>query len=87
MNDPHTGDKKEQQEQKDGKHVKGSYSFKEADGTVRVVEYVAGPHSGFNAVVKRIGHAQHPAHYGPGGSGGYGGATSYVGTTHFGYQY
>lgn len=71
--------------------MKGSYSFKEADGTIRVVEYVSGPHIGFNAVVKRIGHAHHPQHYGKhgghGGDGGYGGAQSHVGTTHFGYHY
>lgn len=63
--------------------------MKEADGTLRVVEYVSGPHSGFNAIVKRIGHAQHPAHYGHHGHGGHHhggvGGTSYVGVTHYGY--
>lgn len=90
MHDPHTGDIKEQHEQRDGHHVKGSYSFKEADGTVRVVEYEAGPHSGFNAVVKRLGHAHHPQHYGHhGGHGGHGhgDAYSHVGATHYGYHY
>lgn len=91
VHDPHTGDKKEQYEDRDGHHVKGSYSFKEADGTIRVVDYVAAPHGGFNAIVKRIGHAQHPQHYGHGHHGGYdgqgGGAYSHVGTTHFGYHY
>lgn len=70
--------------------MKGSYTFKEADGTVRVVDYIAGPHGGFNAVVKRIGHAYHPQHYGNkyGGYDGHsGGAYSHVGTTHFGYHY
>lgn len=81
VHDSHTGDKKEQHEHKDGDHVKGSYSFKEADGTVRVVEYEAGPHSGFNAVVKRLGHAHHPQKH------GHGDAYSHVGTTHYGYHY
>ncbi|CRL05510.1 CLUMA_CG018086, isoform A [Clunio marinus] len=36
----------------------------EADGTKRVVKYTSDKKSGFNAVVEKIGHAQHPAHYG-----------------------
>lgn len=69
VHDPYTGDNKQQHEIRHGDVVKGAYSFKEADGTTRVVEYEAGPHSGFNAVVRRIGHARHPAVYG--GAGGY----------------
>ncbi|EDS38713.1 adult cuticle protein [Culex quinquefasciatus] len=38
----------------------GGYMLKEADGTTRVVEYTADDHNGFNAVVKKIGHAHHP---------------------------
>lgn len=38
--------------------------LKEADGTTRVVEYTADKHNGFNAIVKRIGHAEHPHVYG-----------------------
>ncbi|XP_045485688.1 cuticle protein 8-like [Pieris rapae] len=49
--DPHTGDDKEQQEVRDGDVVKGSYSFHEADGSIRTVEYSADDHNGFNAVV------------------------------------
>uniref|UniRef100_A0A2H1WU56 SFRICE_037196 n=1 Tax=Spodoptera frugiperda TaxID=7108 RepID=A0A2H1WU56_SPOFR len=49
--DSHTGDNKSQQESRDGDVVKGSYSFHEADGSVRTVEYSADDHSGFNAVV------------------------------------
>ncbi|XP_050342899.1 cuticle protein-like [Nymphalis io] len=49
--DGHTGDNKQQQEVRDGDIVKGSYSFQEADGSVRTVEYSADDHSGFNAVV------------------------------------
>ncbi|GAB0091932.1 histidine-rich glycoprotein [Sergentomyia squamirostris] len=62
VKDFHTGDNKEAWEHSDGHVVKGAYSFHEADGTKRVVEYTADPHTGFNAVVKRIGHADHP-HY------------------------
>lgn len=34
--------------------------LKEADGTTRVVEYTSDDHNGFNAVVKKFGHATHP---------------------------
>lgn len=99
MYDPHTGDKKEQHEVRNGHALKGLYTFKEADGTTRVVEYVSDPHKGFNAVVKRIGKAHHPQHYkvygddgkvshgGSGHHGGEGGAYSHVGVTHFGYNH
>ncbi|KAG8236743.1 hypothetical protein J437_LFUL016998 [Ladona fulva] len=60
VNDPHTGDIKNQWEERDGDVVKGSYSLHEADGTVRTVEYTADKHNGFNAVVKRTGKATHP---------------------------
>lgn len=60
MNDPHTGDVKSQYEERDGDVVKGSYSVNEPDGTIRIVEYTADPHNGFNAVVKKIGKAVHP---------------------------
>ncbi|KAM7357616.1 uncharacterized protein ACRADG_002893 [Cochliomyia hominivorax] len=63
VKDLKTGDIKNQWEQRDGDHVKGSYSLKEADGTTRVVEYTADDHHGFNAVVKKIGHAVHPVVY------------------------
>ncbi|XP_057658229.1 cuticle protein 21-like [Diorhabda carinulata] len=51
VEDPHTGDVKNQQESRDGDVVKGSYSLVEADGTKRIVEYTADAHNGFNAVV------------------------------------
>jgi hypothetical protein len=54
VNDPHTGDHKSQQETRDGDVVKGSYSFVEADGSVRTVEYTADDHNGFNAVVHKV---------------------------------
>ncbi|KAK0087732.1 hypothetical protein PV325_000203 [Microctonus aethiopoides] len=61
VNDPYTGDVKSQHEVREGDVVKGSYSLNEPDGTIRVVDYTADPHNGFNAVVKKIGHAVHPA--------------------------
>ncbi|XP_026740006.1 cuticle protein 19-like [Trichoplusia ni] len=69
--DPHTGDHKTQWESRDGDVVKGAYSLAEPDGTTRIVEYTADKHNGFNAVVKRIGHAQHPQHYSAHGGSGY----------------
>lgn len=69
VHDPHTGDEKQHVEERDGDHVKGSYSLKEADGTTRVVEYEADKHNGFNAIVHKVGHASHPS----GGHGGGGG--------------
>ncbi|XP_018323699.1 cuticle protein 7-like [Agrilus planipennis] len=88
VNDPHTKDHKSQHEESDGHVVKGSYSLHEPDGTERIVEYVAGPHTGFQAVVKRIGHAHHPEHYGHHGGHheGYDGAESHVGITHWGHH-
>ncbi|XP_075970781.1 cuticle protein 19-like [Anticarsia gemmatalis] len=64
VSDPHTGDHKTQWETRDGDVVKGAYSLAEPDGTTRIVEYTADKIHGFRAVVKRIGHAQHPQpHY------------------------
>ncbi|XP_022903303.1 adult-specific cuticular protein ACP-20-like [Onthophagus taurus] len=63
VQDKHTGDNKQQQEQRQGDKVTGSYSFLEADGTRRIVHYEADDHNGFNARVERVGHAQHPQHY------------------------
>ncbi|CAH0559097.1 unnamed protein product [Brassicogethes aeneus] len=92
VHDPHTHDIKSQHEHRDGHKVNGGYTLKEADGTTRIVEYIGDHHNGFQAIVKRIGHAQHPAHYGHGhgdhghGHGGVGG-TSWVGVTHYGYKH
>uniref|UniRef100_A0A2H1VFG1 SFRICE_020156 n=1 Tax=Spodoptera frugiperda TaxID=7108 RepID=A0A2H1VFG1_SPOFR len=65
VEDPHTGDKKSQHESRDGDVVKGVYSLHEPDGTVRIVEYHADKKTGFNANVKREGHAKHivPEHH------------------------
>lgn len=88
MSDPHTGDKKQQHEQRDGHVVKGGYSLKEADGTTRIVEYHADPKNGFSAVVKRVGTAIHPQVYKTGdgkyAGAGHGHAYSHVGITHYG---
>ncbi|XP_070493042.1 cuticle protein 19-like [Chironomus tepperi] len=63
VKDPHTGDHKSQWEIRDGDVVKGEYTLDEADGTKRIVSYEANDKTGFNAVVKKIGHAVHPEHY------------------------
>lgn len=60
VNDPITKDNKAQWETRDGDAVKGSYSLVEPDGTLRVVDYAANDHTGFNAVVKKIGPNVHP---------------------------
>ncbi|KAG8225479.1 hypothetical protein J437_LFUL004480 [Ladona fulva] len=68
---PHTGDVKNQWEERDGDVVKGSYSVNDSDGTIRQVDYTADKYNGFNAVVKKLGKAVHPntlSHY----SGAYG---------------
>ncbi|XP_063361311.1 cuticle protein 8-like [Cydia amplana] len=59
--DGHTGDNKSQQETRDGDVVKGSYSFHEADGSIRTVEYTADDHNGFNAVVHNTAPTNAPA--------------------------
>ncbi|XP_063379442.1 cuticle protein-like [Cydia fagiglandana] len=59
--DGHTGDNKSQQETRDGDVVKGSYSFHEADGSIRTVEYSADDHHGFNAVVHNTAPTHAPA--------------------------
>ncbi|XP_055376233.1 histidine-rich glycoprotein-like [Condylostylus longicornis] len=67
VKDSHTGDHKNQWEHRDGDHVKGAYELHEADGTKRIVEYTSDKHNGFNAIVKRVGHAHHPeGHHGHG---------------------
>lgn len=93
MSDPHTGDHKQHYEERDGDVVKGAYSLKEADGTTRIVEYQAGPKTGFTAVVKRVGTAIHPQVYGKGddgkhhGGAGHGHAYSRVDVTQYAPNY
>jgi len=64
VKDPKTKDHHSQWEHRDGDKVTGEYTLDEADGTKRVVKYSSDKHSGFQAHVERIGHANHPAHYG-----------------------
>ncbi|KAJ9586566.1 hypothetical protein L9F63_028391 [Diploptera punctata] len=61
VHDAHTGDVKEQSEQREGDSVQGHYSLVQPDGTTRTVHYTADPHNGFNAHVEYSGHAAHPA--------------------------
>ncbi|XP_077272906.1 cuticular protein 1 [Temnothorax americanus] len=53
VHDSLTGDAKSQQETRDGDLVQGSYSLLEADGTRRIVDYIADSVNGFNAVVRK----------------------------------
>ena len=48
-----SGDSKTQEETRVGDVVRGSYSMIEADGSRRIVSYVADPINGFNAVVQK----------------------------------
>ncbi|XP_014246576.1 cuticle protein 7-like [Cimex lectularius] len=59
VHDEHKGDVKSHHETREGDKVKGFYMLKEADGTVREVYYTADHKNGFNAEVKRVGHAVH----------------------------
>lgn len=63
VNDPNTGDVKQQQESRVNDVVQGSYSLVEPDGHRRIVHYTADDHNGFNAVVQREGTVhQTPVH-------------------------
>lgn len=53
VHDEHTGDIKEQKEQREGDKVVGFYTLVEPDGHKRIVHYQADKHSGFNAQVTR----------------------------------
>jgi hypothetical protein len=72
VKDPITHDHKSQWEIRDGDVVKGEYTLDESDGTTRVVSYEASDKTGFNAIVKKIGHAHHSGAFG-GQQGGFGG--------------
>lgn len=54
VRDFHTGDIKSQEEERHGDRVKGQYSLVEPDGALRIVDYNANKHSGFNAYVTKI---------------------------------
>ncbi|KAK9746372.1 Insect cuticle protein [Popillia japonica] len=84
VEDGHTGDHKQQREERKGDRVVGVYSLLEPDGTRRIVHYEADDHNGFNARVERRGKAVHPQAYGrrgggEGGEGGNGGDGGYGG--------
>lgn len=87
VHDPHTHDVKSHQESRHGDDVKGMYTVLEPDGTTRIVEYKAGKHTGFQATVRYIGHAKHPAHHDKHGKVDHGvaGGFSYIGDSHWGY--
>ncbi|XP_049280952.1 larval cuticle protein A2B-like [Anopheles funestus] len=53
VNDAHTGDIKQQHEERHGDKVTGQYSLIDADGYRRVVDYSADKHTGFVANVHR----------------------------------
>lgn len=53
VEDAVTGDNKHHQETREGDVVRGSYSLIDPDGTRRIVEYVADPINGFNAIVRK----------------------------------
>ncbi|XP_055645156.1 adult-specific cuticular protein ACP-20-like [Toxorhynchites rutilus septentrionalis] len=77
VKDHKTGDNKQQWEHRDGDVVKGQYSLYEPDGTKRIVDYTSDKHNGFQAHVKRVGHAHHPEHYGHHEGGEFGGKSYY----------
>ncbi|XP_050524856.1 uncharacterized protein LOC126896257 [Daktulosphaira vitifoliae] len=54
VHDPKTHDIKNHWEHRDGDAVKGSYSLMQPDGHLRIVEYTADKHSGFNAHVTYV---------------------------------
>lgn len=64
VKDPHTGDYHSHWEERDGDAVKGEYSVFDSDGSLRIVEYSADKHNGFQAKVKRIeGKPVHTEHH------------------------
>lgn len=73
MHDPKTHDVKNHWEHRDGDAVHGSYSLLQPDGHVRVVEYTADKHNGFNAHVRYVYEGGHGDDH-QGGGGGHGGS-------------
>lgn len=53
VEDPDTGDRKFQEEERDGENTKGRYSLVQPDGTTLIVDYVVSGDSGFIANVRR----------------------------------
>ncbi|KAI5651361.1 insect cuticle protein domain-containing protein [Phthorimaea operculella] len=65
VHDSHTGDVKEQKEARNGDAVQGSYSLVQPDGVLRVVDYTADKHNGFNAVTAPVYHSAPVYHAAP----------------------
>ncbi|KAJ8945660.1 hypothetical protein NQ318_012378 [Aromia moschata] len=65
VNDPLSNDVKSHREIRDGENVYGYYTFKEADGSTRVVNYKVGPQTGFEATVERLELGERPEIKGP----------------------
>ncbi|GBP75520.1 Cuticle protein 19 [Eumeta japonica] len=61
VNDPYTGDVKNQAEAKRGDVVSGQYSLLQPDGVHRVVDYRADSYNGFRATVNDNGNRNVPA--------------------------
>ncbi|XP_015370204.1 PREDICTED: larval/pupal rigid cuticle protein 66-like [Diuraphis noxia] len=53
VNDPSTGDIKDQQETKNGDQIVGYYRLLDSDGLIRTVNYQSHPLTGFTAQVNR----------------------------------
>jgi len=70
VHDPKTKDVKSHWEHRDGDTVHGSYSFLQPDGHMRVVEYTADKHNGFNAHVKYMYEGHTGGNDGGNGDGG-----------------
>ncbi|XP_062541366.1 cuticle protein 19-like [Armigeres subalbatus] len=85
VKDFHTGDNKDQWEHRDGDIVEGQYTLQEADGTKRIVEYTSDKHHGFQAHVKRVGHAHHPQIYGHHSDGHHASGSELGGHDHHGH--
>lgn len=54
IHNPLSNDIKSHHEVRDGKNVLGYYTFKEADGSIRMVKYKVTPETGFEAVVEKL---------------------------------
>ncbi|XP_018566263.1 myb-like protein AA [Anoplophora glabripennis] len=54
IHNPLSNDIKSHHEVRDGKNVLGFYTFREADGSIRVVKYKVTPETGFEAVVEKL---------------------------------
>ncbi|XP_045602762.2 cuticle protein 8 [Procambarus clarkii] len=65
VKDEYKGTDFSQNEESDGKVVKGSYTVQLPDGRKQTVTYVADDYGGYRAEVSYYGEAQYPKEYGP----------------------